>query len=63
MEYPEGCSTAMRYVVRKVAAVEGRLVWFGGDSTAGMYFQTSGLVYDKTPHNTQDVSIKKANYL
>jgi len=26
MEYPEGCSTAIRCVARKVAAVEGRLV-------------------------------------
>jgi len=36
MEYPEGCSTAMRCVARKVAAVEGGLVWFRGDITAGM---------------------------
>jgi len=36
MEYPDGCSTAIRCVARKVAAVEGRLVCFGGDSTAGM---------------------------
>ena len=35
-EYPEGCSTAIRRVVRKVAAVEGRLVWFRGGITAGM---------------------------
>ena len=35
-EYPEGCSTAMRRVVRKVAAVEGGLVWFRGSITAGM---------------------------
>jgi len=28
MEYPEGCSTAIRYVARKVATMEGRLVWF-----------------------------------
>jgi len=26
MEYPEGCSTAIRHIARKVAAVEGRLV-------------------------------------
>ena len=49
MEYLEDCSTAMRCVVRKVATMEGRLVWFGGDSTTGMYFQTSGLVYDNYP--------------
>ena len=35
-EYPEGCSTTMRRVVRKVAAVEGRLVWFRGGITVGM---------------------------
>jgi len=45
-EYPEGYSTAMKHVVRKVATMEGGLVWFGGDSPMGMYFQTSGLVYD-----------------
>ena len=26
MEYPDGCSTAIKHVVRKVAAMEGRLV-------------------------------------
>jgi len=36
MEYPEGCSTAMRHVVRKVATVEGGLVCFRSDFTAGM---------------------------
>jgi len=28
MEYLEGCSTAIRHVVRKVATIEGRFVWF-----------------------------------
>jgi len=36
MEYPDGCSTAMRHVAKKVATMEGGLVCFGGDSTAGM---------------------------
>jgi len=36
MKYLHGCSTAMRHVARKVAAMEGRLVCFGGDSTVGM---------------------------
>jgi len=36
MEYLEGCSTTIRHVARKVAAVEGRLVFFRGDITAGM---------------------------
>jgi len=36
MEYPDGCSTAIRRVARKVATVEDRLVCFGGDFTAGM---------------------------
>ena len=34
-EYPEGCSTAMRCVARKVTAMEGGLVWFGSSFTAG----------------------------
>ena len=36
MEYLEGCSTAIRHVARKVAAMEGGLVYFGSDSTMGM---------------------------
>jgi len=36
MEYPEGCSTAIRRVERKVATVEGGLVGFRGGITAGM---------------------------
>jgi len=36
MEYLEVCSTAIKHVVRKMAAVKGRLVCFGGDSTAEM---------------------------
>jgi len=36
MEYPDGCSTAIRHVARKVAAVKGRLIYFGDDFTAGM---------------------------
>jgi len=36
MEYSEGCSTAIKCVTRKVAAMEGGLVYFGGDSTTGM---------------------------
>jgi len=35
-EYLEGCSTAMRHVARKVATVEGGLVWFRGSITVGM---------------------------
>jgi len=36
MEYLEVCSTAIRCVARKVVAVEGGLVCFGGDPTVGM---------------------------
>jgi len=36
MEYPEGYSTAIRHVARKVAAMEGRLVCFRGDITMEM---------------------------
>ena len=46
MEYLNGCSTTMRRVARRVATMEGRLVWFGDGFTAGMLFQTDGLAYD-----------------
>jgi len=36
MEYPEGCTTTIRHVARKVAVVEGGLVGFKGGITAGM---------------------------
>jgi len=36
MEYPKGCSTAIRYVARKMATMEGGLVWFRGGITVGM---------------------------
>ena len=38
MEYSDSCSTTMRYVARKVATIEGRLVWFGGGFTVGTLF-------------------------
>ena len=38
MEYLEGCSTAIRHVARKMAAVEDRLECFGDDFTVGMLF-------------------------
>jgi len=38
MEYLDSCSTAIRCVVRKVAAMEGGLVCLGGSFTAGMLF-------------------------
>jgi len=36
MEYLDGCSTAIRYVAKKVAAVEGGLVYFRGVFTVEM---------------------------
>jgi len=36
MGYLDGYSTAIKHVVRKVAAIEGRLVYFGGVFTVGM---------------------------
>jgi len=48
MEYLDGCSTALRHVVKRVAALEGRLVWFGGGFTAGTLFRTGRLAYDST---------------
>jgi len=47
MEYPDNCSTTMRYVARRVATVEGRLVWFRGGFTAGTLFWTGELAYDR----------------
>ena len=44
MEYPEGCSTAMRCVTRKVGLYGSEVV-----SPWGCCFQTGGLVYDKEP--------------
>jgi len=38
IEYPDGCSTTIRHVTRKVAAVEGRLVCVEGCFTAGTLF-------------------------
>jgi len=38
MEYPDGYSTAIRHVVRKMATVKGRFVCFGDDFTTGMLF-------------------------
>jgi len=46
MKYPDGCSIAIRRVARKMATMEGRLVWFGGGFTAGTLFWTGGLAYD-----------------
>jgi len=36
MEYLEGCSTAIRRVARKVAAMEGGLIRFRDGITTGM---------------------------
>ena len=36
----------MRHVARRVAAVEGELVWFGGGFTMGTLFRIGGLVYN-----------------
>jgi len=38
MEYLDGCSTTMRHVARKMAAVESGLVCFGDDFTMGILF-------------------------
>ena len=56
----------MRCVVRRVATMEGGLVWFGGDSTTEMYFWTSGLVYDRPSvcgWNNVDNSVSIPNIL
>jgi len=36
MEYPDNYITAIRHVMSKMATVEGRLVWLGGNITVGM---------------------------
>jgi len=36
MEYLDDCNTTIRHVARKVATMEGGLVCFRGDTTAGM---------------------------
>ena len=46
MEYPDDCSTAIRHVARKVAAIEGRLVCLEVTPLWECSFQTSGLAYD-----------------
>jgi len=41
MEYPDGCSTAIRCVARKMGLYDLEVV-----SPQGHYFWTGGLVYD-----------------
>jgi len=41
----------MRHVVRKVAAMEGKLVWFRGGFTTGTLFQTGELAYNSLPES------------
>ena len=38
MEYLDGCNTAIRRVMRKVAAMKGELIWFEGGFTIGTLF-------------------------
>jgi len=44
MEYLDGCSTAIKYVVRKVGLYDLEVV-----SSWGHYFWTGGLAYDILP--------------
>ena len=46
MEYPDDCSTTIRHVVRKVAAMEGRLVCLKVTSLWEYSFQIGRLAYD-----------------
>jgi len=52
MEYLDDCSTAIRCVVRKVAAVEGRLVCLEVTLPWGCSFWIGRLAYDN-----RDISI------
>jgi len=49
MEYLDDCSTTIRHVVRKVAAMEGGLVCLEVTSLQGCSFQMGGLVYNSIP--------------
>jgi len=51
MEYLDGCSTALRRVAKRVATLEGELIWFGGGFTVGTLFWTGGLAYDSLPQS------------
>jgi len=51
MEYLDGCSTTLRRVAKRVATLEGGLVWFGGGFTMGTLFWTGGLAYDSLPQS------------
>jgi len=41
----------MKRVARRVAIMEGRLVWFRGGFTVGTLFWTGGLAYDNQTKN------------
>ena len=60
MEYPDGCSTAIRHVVRKVAVMEGGLVYF---TPWGCNFQMGGLAYDTFPFHFSQFLSNSLNYL
>jgi len=49
MEYLDDCSTIIRRVARKVAAVEGELVCLEMISPQGYSFWMGRLVYDSIP--------------
>ena len=48
MEYPDDCSITIRYVARKVAAVEDGLVYLEMTSLREHYFWMGGLAYDNS---------------
>ena len=59
MEYLDSCSTAIRHVVRKVAAVEGGLVCLEMTSPQGCNFQMGRLAYNTSLITT----LKKPTFL
>ena len=56
MEYLDGCSTAIRHVVKKMAAMEGRLVCF---TLQGCNFWMGRLAYDNIRIKMRNVSVEE----
>jgi len=56
MEYLDGCSTAIRHVAKKMAAMEGGLVCF---TLQGCNFWMGGLAYDNIRIKMRNVSVEE----
>jgi len=58
MEYPDGYSTAMRCVARKVGLYGLEIV-----SLQGRYFWTDGLAHDSTSNCEGEILVRMTHYL